>query len=627
MGKPGGIEERVRSEADAAAHILDGLAESRRAVNRASAELIRGLYALGEFRLATEADIHSQGGEADVTLAQRAVECEASVTLALSRTATRERLIVGRELEERLPAILDAFRAGDLDYQRVRTVALVLSKASDNTVRGIEADVLASARRCSIRRLRERIWAHWFDYNEAEALAARKAAESEERCASIKHGADGMATLFAKMTALEGVECNSVLDEIAGTVCAHDPRSTRQLRGHALVALPHREEAIACLCGREDCPVRGSGYLGRRRRPHLLQILISAETLLGLASEPATLGDGTVLDPDTARLIAGDARWQILLTEFLDAAKAQKAAADDSSGDTTPEPEPEPDTITGSPGEPRAFRIIARGRTRSAATLPDPNQARTGRNGAGRDVRLSAAIDAFLAAVGENPSLASGIHPDGHGGFSEPPAGALTYRPSAELAALTRATHCTCTFPGCSVPAAQCEIDHVVPFDHTDPLADGWTVASNLQPLCAFHHQAKTMKLWAAAKLDGDSVFWTSRSGLRRITPSSFGTVMVPGNGVPARKNKRTRTPRPTAPTGDPPDELYAPTWWETYIGEYSEYGDVADTDRAAYVPSLGDIARLTDPTARADAIFLRERFLEHRAVVTARERYRPPPF
>ncbi|OZC52060.1 hypothetical protein CH289_13210 [Rhodococcus sp. RS1C4] len=223
-------------------------------------------------------------------------------------------------MEERLPAILDAFRAGDLDYQRVRTIALVLSKASDNTVRGIEADVLASARRCSIRRLRERIWAHWFDYNEAEALAARKATESEEPCASIKHGADGMATLFAKMTALEGVECNSVLDEIAGT-------------------------------------------------------------------------------------------------------------------------------------------------------------------------------------------------------------------------------------------------------------------------------------------------------------------VMVPGNGVPARKNKRTRTPRPTAPTGDPPDELYAPTWWETYIGEYSEYGDVADTDRAAYVPSLGDIARLTDPTARADAIFLRERFLEHRAVVTARERYRPPPF
>ncbi|WP_241483880.1 HNH endonuclease [Rhodococcoides fascians] len=177
------------------------------------------------------------------------------------------------------------------------------------------------------------------------------------------------------------------------------------------------------------------------------------------------------------------------------------------------------------------------------------------------------------------------------------------------------------------MPAAQCEIDHVVPFDHTDPLAGGWTVASNLQPLCAFHHQAKTMKLWAAAKLDGDSVFWTSRSGLRRITPSSFGTVMVPGNGVSTRKNKRTRTPRPTTPTGDPPDELYAPTWWETYIGEYSEYGDMADTDRAAYVPSLGDIARLTDPTARADAIFLRERFLEHRAVVTARERYRPPPF
>lgn len=724
MGMPGGFEDQIRRDTDAvAAELLAGLTDDRRTENKAAAALVMHLFELGEFRFAAEAGIHDRGGEADVTRADRAVETEAAVALSLSRTIVRDMITVGKQLHWRMPGICTAFSGGDLDYPRVQTIALVLSKASDDTVRAIEADILASALRYSTKVLRDKIWAHWFDHDKDEANAARISAESEERCAELKASNDGMASLFAKMTALEGAECDSVLEEIAGTVCSRDPRTKRQLRGHALVALIHREDAVACLCGKEDCPVRGAVDLTPKRRPHLLQILISAESLLGLTSEPATLGDGTVLDPETARLIAGDARWQILLTEFLDAAKAQVGGQDvnrqpepaaetaassdrsgndetgggdrgggggggesETSGETGPEPgpfgddgpQPRPPGDTGpnsgSPGGPRAFRIIARGRTRAAAPLPtpggrqstDPNgvspsagaspsassTARSGRGGniAGREVQLSAAIAAFLAAAAEDPSLTQGIYPDGHGGFAEPPAGALTYRPSAELVALTRATHCTCTFPNCSVPATRCEIDHIVPFDHDDPLAGGWTIASNLQPLCNFHHQSKTMKLWAAAKLGGDGIFWTSCAGLRRVTPSTYGNVMIPDsfvhNGKPrpnpgspvdpgcaytftdmdvATDDSPTEAAEPIA--NGPSDELYEPTWWETNIGEHSEWYDLINTDRAAFVPSLGDIARLKDPQEREDAIFLRERFLEHRAVVTARERYRPPPF
>lgn len=266
------------------------------------------------------------------------------------------------------------------------------------------------------------------------------------------------------------------------------------------------------------------------------------------------------------------------------------------------------------------------------------------RSSAGGEVALSEAIAAFLAAAAVDPSLAAGSDPDGHGGMAEPPPGALTYRPSAELVAITRATHCTCTFPGCSVPAARCDIDHIVPFDHNDPMAGGWTISSNLHPLCHYHHHAKTLKLWAAAKLSGDGIFWTSCSGLRRITPSRYGSVMVPDDFVhnrppapspdPATDHYYQHVADPCAPEAAaapvrerPADDLYEPTWWEANIGENSEWGDLIDTDRAAFVPSLGDIARLKDPKAREEAIFLRERFLEHRAIVTARDRYRYPPF
>ena len=53
-------------------------------------------------------------------------------------------------------------------------------------------------------------------------------------------------------------------------------------------------------------------YLARRMITAVLQIMVDIETLLGLSGSPATLADGTVLDPEVARHIAGDARWQRL---------------------------------------------------------------------------------------------------------------------------------------------------------------------------------------------------------------------------------------------------------------------------------------------------------------------------
>ena len=68
---------------------------------------------------------------------------------------------------------------------------------------------------------------------------------------------------------------------------------------------------------------------------------------------------------------------------------------------------------------------------------------------------------------------------DGHGGLTEPPPGALTYRPSAKVAAMVRAAYPTCVFPGCARRSTSCDLDHRVPFDHTDPRAGGWTIAEN----------------------------------------------------------------------------------------------------------------------------------------------------
>lgn len=80
----------------------------------------------------------------------------------------------------------------------------------------------------------------------------------------------------------------------------------------------------------------------------------------------------------------------------------------------------------------------------------------------------------------------------------------------------TRDGHCR--FPGCSVPAARCQLDHVVPFAHRNPVAGGWTIVSNLQCLCRFHHNLKTMGRFGAAVLDGGVVVWASPFGTSSVT-------------------------------------------------------------------------------------------------------------
>ncbi|HEY5852953.1 MAG TPA: HNH endonuclease signature motif containing protein, partial [Aldersonia sp.] len=134
----------------------------------------------------------------------------------------------------------------------------------------------------------------------------------------------------------------------------------------------------------------------------------------------------------------------------------------------------------------------------------------------------------FTDLLATCPEFADGIHPDGHGGLLVPPAGALTYRPNAETAALVRARDRHCRFPGCTMPAARCQLDHIRPFDHRNPRAGGWTIASDLQSLCAFHHALKTAGLWHARALPGTAILWTGPRGDRHLTLPAGGLTPVP---------------------------------------------------------------------------------------------------
>jgi hypothetical protein len=105
------------------------------------------------------------------------------------------------------------------------------------------------------------------------------------------------------------------------------------------------------------------------------------------------------------------------------------------------------------------------------------------------------------------------------------------YRPSATLAEFVRCRDLTCRAPGCDRPAAQCDVDHTIPY--TD---GGATHASNLKCLCRLHHLLKTFWNWQDEQLPDGTVIWR--------LPDGHTYVTTPGSAL--------LFPSLCAPTGDP---------------------------------------------------------------------------
>lgn len=95
--------------------------------------------------------------------------------------------------------------------------------------------------------------------------------------------------------------------------------------------------------------------------------------------------------------------------------------------------------------------------------------------------------------------------------------GRQQYRPPRALRRLVRWRADRCMAPGCNIPAARCEIDHTVAWEH-----GGTTSLGNLAPLCKGHHIVRHHGGWRVRQIEdsGGALEWTSPTGRRyRVEP------------------------------------------------------------------------------------------------------------
>ncbi|MCX5043529.1 HNH endonuclease [Aldersonia sp. NBC_00410] len=496
---------------------------------------------------------------------------EIAVRLGVSKTTAEHFAELGVGLQSRLPLVRAAFAEGDIDYSKALRISHATGGFSADVVALVEPEAIAAARRLAPAALATTL----------DTLLIRTAPEEYATLRDAEHQISRrirtrrLGYLHRVEADLDPAEAAAVLQrvqEVAATVCEHDQRGKQYRLVDAYLALIHGEDVLQCTCGRNTCaatrtapsrgtaaagdaaanggdsdahreaghyvaegepdPPVGSGFLRpaapiARRKP-LVQITVDIATLLGLTAEPAYLPGFGPIDPEMARMLASDATWQAMLTELLDLAGRTVTSA--------------PPTAT------RVANFVARGTRRHAGLVPPMSHRENRPHTQPRTtepVGDTALLDHLTALLEGQPDLARGQYPDGHGGFTTAPPGALTYRPSADVTALVRARDRRCRFPSCTVPADRCQLDHVTPFDHQRPDRGGWTIPSNLQCLCRFHHQLKTAGQWTAAALPAAAMLWTSSYGTCHITLPEGGLNAVPAATLTPKVGAGPQTWRP----------------------------------------------------------------------------------
>jgi hypothetical protein len=125
-------------------------------------------------------------------------------------------------------------------------------------------------------------------------------------------------------------------------------------------------------------------------------------------------------------------------------------------------------------------------------------------------------------------------------------AGVDTYKPSARMAKRVRARDRRCRFPGCSIAAVFCDLDHVRPWP-TGPTRD-----DNLLTLCRRHHRIKQRPGWTITLTPDGVATFTDPTGRTRTTHpvnALHHTVLTgPAGSTAAPSTSRARTLIPDGP-------------------------------------------------------------------------------
>lgn len=235
-----------------AAMLIEGMCADARLENRAFAARLGKIGELFEIRRAENTDAKNW-----IVDTWAEVGAEVSAALRCSTAMAGHYVHYARVMTDRLPAVAQAFAAGDIDFTTFQTISYRTELVTEDAIAKVDQQLAADAIR----------WGYLSRSRLAAAIdrvvrrvdedAVRIKREAEKRGVVFWDSDSGLAGMSATLQLPDAVGLQARLDAFADTVCDADPRNRDVRLSDALGALGAGHERLSCRCGREDCPATG----------------------------------------------------------------------------------------------------------------------------------------------------------------------------------------------------------------------------------------------------------------------------------------------------------------------------------------------------------------------------------
>ncbi|GAA1481654.1 hypothetical protein GCM10009624_20940 [Gordonia sinesedis] len=461
-------------------------AEERAAAIRASVESSHDAAAAGVNGAARVEDPRSRFGPDGLETAV----CEVGAALTVPPARARQLIEAGSVMRYHLPKVGEMLAIGRIDLTRFLAIVQRTTLIEDADMAAVDqalAGEIGAREPMSMTRFTTMVDATIATVD-ADALRRRRQLVEADRHVTIRpdRRTPGQASVSGTLPSAQAAGVDARLAAMADEVHSDDPRTRKQRRADALIALARGEQHLACGC--DACTATTDGGVADRAAAH--DPTDHAAANRGAADDPAAS------DP-SASDHAADVNTGI---ETGSAATMTEIAAPAGSVPTEP-PLPAP-SCDHAPHP--TFHIVV-----NLSTLLGADSHPAFLDGHGL-------IDADTARRLLAEATRSYVHPD-HGDSVRRARAEVAaehrYAISAKLRGLVAAGELCCSFPGCSNPVFDADLDHTDPFDHSNPTAGGKTSRRNLKPLCRFHHRHKTFAVgWRDYHTPLGSVYFQSPS-------------------------------------------------------------------------------------------------------------------
>ncbi len=241
---------------------------------------------------------------------------EIAMALTLSRGSADVRLAHAARLDGVLRPTRDLLEAGKLDGSRVRLLCERLAVLDDTTAAAVQERVLGRAPGqtwgqldASIRRAILAV--------DADGAAERHQKVKKTRRVEVFPDEDGMATLWARMSAPDAAASFEWITRMTRGMGAGDPRTLDQRRADLVAAALTGKLVLRDPDADPDDLVTTSPVTPGKP---LITVIVPYSTLTGADDEPCELAGYGPIPAHLARDIAADAVWRRLVTDPLSGA-------------------------------------------------------------------------------------------------------------------------------------------------------------------------------------------------------------------------------------------------------------------------------------------------------------------